>query len=464
MLNFKVARNDFLKCLFLTQGATEKKGSLPILSNLLIETIEIAENKNNITQKEGLIKVSSTDLEISIKDYCPAEIIENGKITINAKKLYSIIKEFPDLKDNKDVIIDIRETDAGLVIISYKKTVFKLTTIPVIDYPTFTDIKTTDNFNIDLQTLKFLINKVIFSTAVNEETKRNLTGVYFVLLDIDGKNILRLVATDGHRLSLAQTEILYKNSLNYNNNITEDLSISKQTNNSTLPQGENLKEYSGQHIYELLKNGIIIPKKILSELIKLIDDVYIDIYINSNNVIFKLINSIKTENGNNTEFISRLIEGKFPDYQSVLPKDNYKNAIVKTKDFIDSIRRVSLLAEEKSHSIELSFNQNQLIIKTVHTSLGEASDEIEVEYNGELINIKLNSRYILDFISNITNEKLKIMFNTIYTPFVIEPFMEELQTTVVGGTSKDNNQNNIERKTSAFKAVYLTGIFMPMRY
>ena len=457
MFNFKIKKNIFLKSILITQGATEKKISLPVLSNLLIESINL--NKENLysdinsdNKNYGLIKISATDLEITIKDYCGAEIISEGKITLNAKKLYSIIKEFPDDKTNdnnkenknEDIDIEIKETESGLVIISYKKIIFKLTTIPVIDYPTLLDINTDDNFNVNLKFIKFVINKVIFSTAL-EETKKSLSGVYFILLEIEGENYLRLVATDGHRLSLAQIKL-------FNNNENKIEKISKDMLN---------KESSEQDssIYDKFKEGIIIPRKILSELIKIdVDkDVFVNIAINSNNVIFKLNDGINNKDNINyiygTTFISRLIDGKYPNYESILPKNNYKTAIIKTEELINSIKRVYILAEEKSHSIELSFDKNLLIIKTVQTNQGEAVDEIEIEYSGEPINIKLNSKYILDFISNIYNEKIILKFNTIFTPLIIEPLIED--------NNKKKSKSSIDLNTFDYQ---LTGVFMPMRY
>ncbi|MHB8232457.1 MAG: DNA polymerase III subunit beta [bacterium] len=409
MLNFKIKRQNFLNCLSVVQGTSEKKGSMPIISNLLIENIE-----NNF------IKISATDLEISIITYCNAEIISAGKTTINSKKLYNIIKEFPESKEKKDedLFINFIENESGVVTISYKKTVFKLTTVPASDYPTIIDFKSEDNFNIELKILKTLISKVIFSTALSEDAKRNLTGVYFVLEDEGGKDYLRLVATDGHRLSLTQSEINY-----------------------------NGKKDGG--IYDLLKTGVIIPKKILTEVLKLDKDGSIKILINSNNVIFEL-EKLSDITNKNTKLISRLIEGKFPDYNTVLPKDGYKTSIINTKKFYNSIKIVSLLAEEKSHSIELSFSENNLLIKTVNTNIGEGSDELEINYTGEPISIKLNSRYIMDFISNITENNLSVRFNTIYTPFIIEPYI------ILDHAEGDNNNTD--------KTMQVIGVFMPMRY
>ena len=420
MLNFKIKRDSFLNCLFIVQGAAERKGTLPILSNLLIENIG-----------KDSIKISATDLEISIITYCKAEIIEEGKVAVNSKKIYSIVREFPESKNKDDIFISFKENDSGIVTISYKKTVFKLTTVPAIDYPTIVDFKSEDGFNIDFKILKKLINNVIFSTAANEETKRNLTGVYFVLVNLNGRDYLRLVATDGHRLALAQAEVVYSSKKN-------------------------------EGIYDLLKNGVIIPKKVLAEILKLDKSDSVNISINSNNVFFHFngkltaplpdegpVKPLKDLDSSNiqargAEFISRLIEGKFPDYQTVIPKDNYKTSIIDTKNFFNSIKRVSLLAEEKSHSIELSFSDNNLLIKTVNTSVGEASDELDIKYSGEPISIKLNSRYIMDFILNIAEENIKVKFNTIYTPFVIEPYADD---------SKSGN-----------KMMEIIGVFMPMRY
>ena len=406
MLNFNIKKKNFIECLALTQGISEKKGSMPIISNVLIES-----------EDNNLIKISATDLEISIIAYCNAEIISEGKTTVNSKKLFNIIKEF--LEDSQNLSINFKENENGIAVINYKKSIFKLTTVPVGDFPNILDFKSDDSFSIEFKILKNLISKVIFSTAASEDTKRNLTGVYFVLTETEGKDYLRLVATDGHRLSLAQNEINYHGGKNGG-------------------------------IYDLLKTGIIIPKKVLSEIIKLDKDGIIKIIINSNNVIFEFENQAENA-GKNTKFISRLIEGKFPDYNTVLPKDGYKISIISTKKLYNSIKMVSLLAEEKSHSIELSFSENNLAIKTVNTNVGEGNDELEINYKGEPISIKLNSRYILDFISNINEENLKVRFNTIYTPLVIEPYIASEKT----AKEDENNENSIQN---------VIGVFMPMRY
>ena len=408
MLNFNIKKKNFIECLSLAQGISEKKGSMPIISNVLIESAD-----------DNLIKISATDLEISIIAYCNAEIISEGKTTVNSKKLFNIIKEF--FEDGQNLSINFAENENGIVVINYKKSIFKLTTVPVGDFPNILDFKSDDSFSIEFKILKNLISKVIFSTAASEDTKRNLTGVYFVLTEVEGKDYLRLVATDGHRLSLAQNEINYKG-------------------------------VKSGGIYDLLKTGIIIPKKVLSEIIKLDKDGIIKIIINSNNVIFEFEN--QTENaGKNTKFISRLIEGKFPDYNTVLPKDGYKISIISTKKLYNSIKMVSLLAEEKSHSIELSFSENNLSVKTVNANVGEGNDELEINYKGEPISIKLNSRYILDFISNIDEENLKVRFNTIYTPLVIEPYIASEKT----AKEDEYKENSIQNQN-------VIGVFMPMRY
>lgn len=399
MLNFKIKKQDFLNCLSITQGVSDKKGTLPILSNLLIENI----NKD-------IIKISVTDLEVSIITYCAAEIIDEGKVAANSKKIYSIIKEFPENKTKDSTIISFTENDLGIVTISHKKTIFKLTTVPAIDYPTIINIKTKDSFDINLSVLKKLINNVIFSTAFNEESKRNLTGVYFVLTDLNNEDYLRLVATDGHRLALSQSKMSYSG------------------------------EKKGS-IYDLLKDGVVIPRKVLNEILKLDKSDSINISINSNNIFFNF-NKNSDSLVKSTELISRLIEGKFPDYQTVIPKDEFKISVINTNSLFNAIKRVSLLAEEKSHSIELSFSNDNLLIKTVNTSVGEASDEIDIKYSGEPISIKLNSKYIMDFIFNIQEENVKVKFNTIYAPFVIEPFIEDSKDKVIG----------------------TIGVFMPMRY
>ncbi len=439
MLNFEIKRQDFLNSLFIVQGASEKKGSLPILSNLLIESV------NN-----ELIKISATDLEISIITYSKAKVVNEGKVCINSRRLYGVVKESPEGTPDGTVISfkTDGQDSSGIVTVSYQNYTANLTTTPVVDYPTIIDIdneikkgffKPEDSFTINFKILKKLISGVIFSTSLNEETKRNLTGVFFSLVEANKSVNLRLVATDGHRLAMSDIE----------NRGQENQAIELNEK-----EGIYFNINKESEIYNFFKSGVIIPKKVLNEILKLEDGSSVNIYINSNNIFFnfnvperslKGDKKSKIKSGGGAQIISRLIEGKFPDYQTVLPKSNYKTAVINTKDLFNSIKRVSLLAEEKSHSIELGFNENNLLIKTVNAGVGEGSDELEIKYNGEPLNIKLNSKYILDFLSILSGEKILSSFNTIYSPFVIEPFIEE------------------DRK-GAYGEPAVTGVFMPMRY
>ncbi|EAT15615.1 DNA polymerase III subunit beta [Desulfuromonas acetoxidans] len=351
-------KNDLLKGLTLVQGVVEKKKTLPILSNVLLET----------DKETSQLILTATDLEIGIKTHIKAEIISDGKITISAKKLYEIVKELADAE------ITLKVKENNWVEIINGKAKFNIVGLSSEEFPLITDKQTDNNLSIDGITLKNIIDKTFYAIS-NDESKFNLNGIYLHSESIDNKNYIKFVSTDGHRLSLMQIE--------------SDTKILDQ-------------------------KGVIFPKKGLAELRKIIDQENQDIKISilDNNAVINI---------KETTLVMRLIDGDFPDYKRVIPEmsDNYCQ--INGEILLHTLRRISLLANEKSKGINIEFLQNEINVTSSNPEYGDASETIKTIYEGNNVKIGFNSKYLIDVISNVVDKDIRIYIKDNMSPCLILP-------------------------------------------
>lgn len=352
-MKFKIKKNILLKGLTLIQGVIEKKKTLPILANVLIE----AEN-NTIT-------LIATDLEIGIKSKYESEVITKGKITVSAKKLFEIVKEL------SDSIIEIESKDNNWIELKCGNAKFNIVALPSDEYPFINDIEKNASLKIDAKLIKTLIDKTFYSIST-DESKYNLNGLFIHNID----NKLRVISTDGHRLSLFQTEIDISN-------------------------------------IDKLNSGVIIPRKGIIELKKITEDYSGNLNINfiDNNIII---------NNPETTLIMRLIDGDFPDYNRVIPKKLENFAVIETNTFLQTLKRTSILANEKSRGINLNLSQGKLEITSSNPEFGDATDFINIEYNGPNISVGFNAKYLLDVINTINTESVRFFINDNVSPCLIK--------------------------------------------
>ncbi len=352
-MNFTIDRNTFLKPLGHIYSVVEKRNTIPILSNVLIET------------NSSKVSLTATDMDMDIVETVECIVSNPGKITVAAHTLYDIVRK---LTDGSEIKVELKDTNLE---ISSSKSQFILPTLPVDDYPVMTDIEKGSNFSVQSIDLANLIDNTKFAISL-EETRYYLNGIY-LHVPTSNKDKLRAVATDGHRL--AQAEI-------------------------PLPNGaEELQ-------------GIILPRKAVGEIRKLIDstDGQVKVIISSTKAKFIFPNSILT---------TKLIDGAFPDYQRVIPQKNLNKLIVSNNDFSKAIDRVSTVSMEKSRAVKLSLKGNILALNVNSHDLGNASEELEVNYDCDNLDIGFNSKYLLDIAAQIQGKEIEILLSDSASPALI---------------------------------------------
>lgn len=355
-MEININKNNFLKILSNIQGIVEKKHTLPILANVLIDA------------EDDVIKLSATDLEIGLESYSDADIISSGKITVPAKKLFEIIKELPDKN------INIKKKDNFWIEIKCDKSVFNLVGLSPDEYPKIPEIENTYSY-INKNLVDEMIEKTIFSIST-DETKFNLTGVYVVSENIDNSYYLNFISTDGHRLSMIKRQI-------------ED-----EKNN--------------------FFNGYILPRKGILELKKIIDNMEENLKINVHDNNF----FIKDEK---IKLVMRMIDGEFPDYKRVIPEKGNNSAIINRLEFLNTLKRISILSNEKSKGVRLNLEKDKIIIKSSNPDLGDAQEELAIDYMGDNISIGFNAKYIIDTLSVLNNDNVILNLKDNISPGRITP-------------------------------------------
>lgn len=352
-MKIEIQKKDLLNLLGRTQNIVEKRNTMPILVNVLLDA------------HESFLKVYATDLEVSLTDTSPAVVKESGKVAVSAKSLFDITKELFDGP------LQLIKKENNWLEIKQGKFLSKIVGVAAEEYPVFPTYNSDHFSKVNSSEFKQMIDKTIYSVS-NDETRYHLNGVYFESID---KNNLVMVATDGHRLSLIKKTF---NELNFTEKI-----------------------------------GVIIPKKGLFEIKKLIESSTDDVYIAVEGSQFILRSGTYV-------LMIRLIEGKYPNYQQFIPQKLPQKIIISREILLSSLKRVSLLANQKSKAILFSFSSNKLEIASNNPELGDAKEEIDLDYNGPEIKIGFNARYIEDVLKNIEQDKIEIELNDQTSPGVIK--------------------------------------------
>lgn len=355
-MKFIIERAHLLKTLSHVQSIVEKRNTIPVLSNVRIEALA-----------DG-ISFKATDMDTEITEIVDAKITEQGATTAPAHMLYDIVRK---LSDGAEVELTFPD-EKGQLTIASGKSKFSLSCIGVEDFPVISGDTLPINFVMSNNELKGVIDRTKFAVST-EETRYYLNGVYMHAKSTGATSVLRVVATDGHRLACVE---------------------------SPLPKGaENL-------------NGVIIPRKTIGEIRKLLDDTTVEnvtISMSDNKVRFTLEDVTLT---------SKLIDGTYPDYERVIPTDNDKSLEMNVKALAAAVDRVSVVAE-RTRAIKMITGQNHVIITTSSPELGSAQEELEASYTGEVLEIGYNFRYLLDILAEITGETVKVSFADASSPSVI---------------------------------------------
>ena len=360
-MQFVVKRDSLLKSLNFVQGVVEKKNTLPILSNVLLQL------------KEKKLSIIATDLDIVFYDEInEVQIIKEGSTTTSAAILYDILRK---ISSNSDLNFDLKnENKLSLKSVNSD---FNLNCLPVDNFPTFTDEFSGSEINLESKRFLKLLNKTRISIS-NDDTRHYLNGIFLHVTEAHGRSFLTGVATDSHRLSSSSLEI------------------------------ENIGDFY----------SIILPRKTVYQLCSLLSetDDKLSMQISENKIKFSL---------GNIKLISKVIDGKFPDYKKVVPINNEKTLVVSSKDFVSSIERVASVSLDGKEGVKLSINKDNVQLSVNSANSGEGNEKINAKFNSDQLNISFNSKYLVDIASEVEDKSLKMNLKDPVSPVLIEDLSDK---------------------------------------
>ncbi len=336
-MEFTITRSELLAGLYLTQGIVERRTTVPILSNVLIQAVG-----------DGVV-VSATDQEIGVRCRCTASVKRKGVMTAGARKLYEMVREIADGD------IRVRQQDNNWIEVSAGKSRFRLVGIDPREFPAMPEGPAgAGAVRISGETLNELIEHTLFAVSA-DETRVNLNGVHVECVDA---HRLRVVATDGHRLAM----------------------ITRAVDHAELAK------------------PLTIPRKAIVELRKVLES-------GDEAVELSIDGGVAHARRGRVEMSMRLIEGEFPDYHQVIPPKSDRIASVPSEQLLAALRRVSLVSSERTRGIKLQLDAQRLELSAINPDIGEAAEEVEVEYDGEPVSIGFNARYLIDVLGVIPPDR-----------------------------------------------------------
>lgn len=365
-MKFSVERAILLKALAHTQSVVERRNTIPILANILLDATA-----------EGVLRLTATDMEIAIVEEVPGvQVARPGRTTAPAATLYEIVRKLPD---GATIELDHKGGDAPLALRAGKFNT-TLQVLPVEDFPSMTEGSLPHKFRIEAARLRGMIDRTRFAIST-EETRYYLNGIYFHVAENDGRKVMRAAATDGHRLA----------------RVEEDL-----------PDGA-----AGMP-------GVIIPRKTINELRKLAEETRdeIEMRLSDTKVSFRI---------GPVSLTSKLIDGTFPDYERVIPRGNDKVMEVARQAFADAVGRVAAISSERSRPVKLSIGRNHLLLTASSAEQGSAQEELDedvVTYAAAPIEIGFQARYLAD-ITDQVGDMLRFRFSDGSAPTVVQDAGDE---------------------------------------
>ena len=360
-MQFVVKRDILLKSLNFVQGVVEKKNTLPILSNVLIQL------------KNKKLSIIATDLDIIFFDeISEVKIVTEGSTTTSAAILYDILRK---ISSNSELNFDLK-TENKLSLKS-ENADFNLLCLPTDNFPSFADNFEGQEIEINNQKFLKLLNKTRISIS-NDDTRHYLNGIFIHLTEAQGRNFLTGVATDSHRLSSSSLEI------------------------------NNINDF----------NSIILPRKTVYQLCSLLSESNekLSMQLSENKIKFTL---------GKMKLISKVIDGKFPDYKKVVPIGNNKQLTVSTKDFINSIERVASVSLDRKEGVKLAISRDNIQLSVNSANSGEGNEIIKAEFNSENLNISFNSKYLIDIASEVEDKNLKLNLKDATSPVLVEDLSDK---------------------------------------
>jgi len=352
-----IERSVLLKALGHVHRIVERRNTIPILANVLIEAAD------------GKLTLKSTDLDLEASEQVSADVAQNGGTTVPAHVIYDIVRKLPD-----GAQASLETTgDTGQLVLRSGRSRFTLQALPASDFPDLTSGEFSHRFALPAVELKRLIEKTQFAIST-EETRYYLNGIYLHTVDIGGTPMLRAVATDGHRLARVETQA---------------------------PEGS------------VGVPGVIVPRKAVNEVQKLLEDLSQDvtIEISTAKARFQFGDVVLT---------TKLIDGTFPDYARVIPTGNDKLLIVDRDPFRNAVDRVATLSSERGRAIKLAIADGKITLSVNNPDSGSASEEIEADYDSAPIDIGFNARYLLDIVGQLSSDTASIRLADPGSPTLIQ--------------------------------------------
>ncbi len=348
-MKISIERSALLKALAQAQSVVERRNTIPILANVLIEAAGAE------------VSFRATDLDIEVLDRAPAMVEKPGATTVSAVMLHEIVRKLPD-----GALVSLAEDGAsGRLNVTAGRSSFSLATLPKEDFPVMANAEYSSNFTAPAPVLRRLFDKAKFAIST-EETRYYLNGVYMHVSTGDSGPVLRCVATDGHRLARIDAPL------------------------PDAAQG---------------MPGVIVPRKTVGELRKLLDDDSAEIAVSVSETKIRFATPAIT-------LTSKVIDGTFPDYTRVIPTGNTRRLEVDAAEFAKAVDRVATVSSERSRAVKLSLDEDRLVLSVNAPDSGAAEEELAVAYNDERLEIGFNAKYLLEIASQVDRENAVFLFNS----------------------------------------------------
>ncbi|WP_380788316.1 DNA polymerase III subunit beta [Sphingomonas sp. R86521] len=350
-----IERATLLKGLSHVQSVVERRNTIPILSNVLLEATA-----------EGTLKLMATDLDLQINESVAAAVDQPGATTVSAHTLFDIARKLPEGSQ-----VQLAAAEGRMTIVAGRAR-FSLGTLPRDDFPVIAEGELPTQFELPAETLKQIIDKTRFAIST-EETRYYLNGIFLHVADGDGSPVLKAAATDGHRLARV-----------------------------TLPRPEGAESMP----------DVIVPRKCIGELRKLLDEVdgSVGVSLSPTKIRFDLGSAILT---------SKLIDGTFPDYSRVIPTGNDKILRIDPKSFMEGVDRVSTIATEKTRAVKMALDRDKITLSVTSPENGTAAEEVPGEYVSLPFEIGFNSRYLMDILAQVDGDMVEVHLADAAAPTLI---------------------------------------------
>jgi DNA polymerase-3 subunit beta len=352
-MKFSIERGTLLRAVGQAQSVVERRNTIPILANVLIEAAG------------DIVSFRATDLDIEVVDKVPAKVERAGATTVPAVTLHEIVRKLPD-----GALVELADDGAsGRLTVQAGRSHFTLATLPKDDFPVMASSEYSSNFTAAAPVLRRLFDKSKFAIST-EETRYYLNGVYMHVAEGEDGQVLRCVATDGHRLARID---------------------------AALPEGAETMP------------GVIVPRKTVGELRKLLDDDDAQIAVSVSETKIRFATPEIT-------LTSKVIDGTFPDYSRVIPTGNSRRLEVDAAEFAQAVDRVATVSSERSRAVKLALDEDRMVLSVNAPDSGAAEEELAVAYGDEKLEIGFNAKYLLEIASQVDRENAVFLFNSAGDP------------------------------------------------